>query len=203
MKKVLINTMSLMLVSILFLSSCAKDEIKREVKKAQDNDGNTYSVLIEEDGFLKLGEKDELVIKDDEGLTESISFPRTLTVEDEIHTKFYKIKLPSGWTDESGEIIKIRHEENSKFTEIIINERASSLKECKDEIESIMEPLEKESHETVKFSFATAEKLEFENSIIFYVFTYDERTYFIRVRTNEDKINYEEIIDTIQFRKGE
>ncbi len=201
MKKNLICVMAVLIA--LALSSCSTKQ-EETVKKATDNKGNCYSAYVDGDGFLEIDEKGSLVV-DENGKEASVDFPPLLTVGNEIHTKFFKLEIPGGWLDGSDELAKIKYDSGGISAELVINERSSSTKMCRDEIESIMSPMKNEL-KNVKLDFALATKLEYEGNVNFYIFSIDGRTYFIRTTLrgdSDEKINFEEIINTIQFRKGE
>ncbi len=193
----------LVFVLALTLTSCTKND-GETVKKVTDNNGIEYSAVVGSDGFLKLGERTGLVVREN-GETKTVDFPNTLTVDDEIHTKSFKLKVPKGWENISDTLVKIEYTHDTGSAEMMINLRSSSTKDCRDEIENIMSSMKNEI-ENVHFDFAISTKLVYERNINFYIFSVNGQTYFIRTRCDDglDKeINFEEIINTIQFRKGE
>lgn len=203
----------------LFLLLCAcgtQGEEKQPVAKiAADPSGKKYSVIVDTDGFLTLGEKDLLAVcvedengnpgknADGEFVTRAEEFPRTLVVEDEIHTKFFRMKIPDGWTNESGEIVKLA----CKGATFTVNERGNdTVEECKEEIKSLTSLLGEGKEEKPALTFEDSVKITYDDKIAIYIFEAEGRTYFVKVTAEEklsDEMNFEEIINTIKFRKGE
>ncbi len=218
MKKIRISSAIAVFLAALFLVSCEK-ETSFSVKEAIDYNGNKYSVLTDEDGFLSLAEKSGLavIVEDSKGkmsknsngefVTKSEDFPETLTVENEIHTKFFKIPIPDGWENKSREAVVLEYSDEEHSAEIMINERSTDTPdECIAEIEKLISSSNDMEKESVNLSFSTAVKLKYKQMFVFYVFSAEERTYFVRVTADEalfEKINFEDIINTIKFRKGE
>lgn len=215
------RTLAVFAVICLFLlmCSCGNSGSEREenIKEviAVDSEGRKYSALLGSDGFLLLGDKDFLgvCVEDENGnpgknakgeyVTRAEEFPDTLQVGEEIHTKFFRIEIPDGWTSESDELVKLKFETAT----ITVNERAGySVKECKEEIESLMSAIGEGEEEKVKLQFGDAVKLNYENRIAVYIFEAEGRTYFVKVKADEklfEEVDFEEIINTIKFRKGE
>ena len=203
----------------LFLTLCACDagneEIQPEAKIATDSSGNKYSVVVDVNGFLSLGDRDSLAVcttdengnpgknSDGEFVTRAEDFPDTLVVDNEIHTRFFRMPVPEGWTNISDEIVKL----SSGAASLTINDRGiTPVKECTEEIKNIMSAIGEGKEEKAELQFADAVKLTYENRISVYIFEAEGRTYFIRVTADEklfEEINFEEIINTIKFRKGE
>lgn len=211
--------LALCALCFLLLPMCACDaeneEVQPEAKIATDSEGKKYSVIVGSDGFLSLGEKTDLAVSvededgnpgknsDGEFVTRTEKFPSTLMVDNEIHTKFFKIPMPDGWTSTSDELVKL----NFKTANLTVNDRgSSSVKECTEEIKGIMSAIGEGKEEKVKLLFADAVKLTYENRISIYIFEAEGRTYFVKVTADEklfEEVNFEEIINTIKFRKGE
>ncbi len=206
-------------LGFLFLPLCACDaengEIQSEAKIATDSSGKEYSVIVGSDGFLTLGDRDALAVcttdengnpgknADGEFVTRVENFPDTLMVDGEVHTKFFRLAVPEGWTSTSDELVKL----NCGTASLTINDRGiTPVKECAEEIKNIMSAIGEGKEEKVKLQFADALKLTYENRTAVYVFEAEGRTYFIRVTADEklfEEINFEEVINTIKFRKGE
>ncbi len=199
------------------LCSCGADSGEKQpvARTASDSSGKKYSVIVDGDGFLTLGDKDFLAVcvEDEDGnpgknadgefVTRAEEFPRTLVVDDEIHTKFFRIKIPEGWTNKSGELVKLVHETAT----LTVNEREGySVKECEEEIKSLMSALGEGKEEKLKLSFSDGVKITYGDKIAVYIFEAEGRTYFVKVTADEklfSEMNFEEIINTIKFRKGE
>lgn len=215
----------LLLLSSLFLllNGCDTNEAETEsttaVKEAVDSEGNSYSSIIGEDGFLMLGDRNNLAITVDDGegkpglnskgeyVTKTAEFPKTVTVDGEIHTRFFKLKIPENWENTSENLVKIKLKKDSMTAEVTVNERPSqSLEECLTEVEQIVSGVGKVKTEDVKLSFAQAKKLSVANRLSVYVFNVENRTYFVKVSADEklfEEIDFEKIINTMKFRKGE
>lgn len=211
--------LAICVLGFLFLSLCACDagneEIQPQSKIAKDSSGKEYSVVLGADGFLSLGDMDNLAIcvtdengnpgknSDGEFVTRAEKFPDTLIVDNEIHTKFFKMPVPEGWTNISDGLVKL----SSGKAELTVNDRGiDSVKECTEEVKNIMSVIGEGKEEKVKLQFADAIKLTYEDRVSVYIFEAEGRTYFIRVSADEkmfEEINFEKIINTIRFRKGE
>ncbi len=208
---------------ILLLASCTENadvnEKSSEVKVLVGTDGESYHAIVGEDGFPVFDEKGKLSVALDDGeggygknangeyVTSKTESPNVLSSKDEIHTRFFRMKVPKGWENVSESLAEIKYTKNSKTAKITVNERSSlSVKECEAEVEEILSSLGKLEKEHVSLSFAEAEKISVEKRISVYVFSAEGRTYFIKVFSDEelfDEIDFEEIINTIKFRKGE
>ncbi len=212
-------------VCFLFLLMCScdngskKNEAVTAVKTVTDSEGKTYSSIVDADGFLMLGDKNGLAVTVDDGdgkpgknakgeyVTRVVDFPDTVIVGKEIHTKFLRVTVPDGWTSESDSFVKLKYIKDDLTAKLTVNERAdASVKECTAEIKSLMSAIGKPKEEKVKLQFADAIKLNYENRIVVYVFNAEDRTYFVKISADEklfEEIDFEEIINTIKFRKGE
>ncbi len=206
-------------LSALLLSfcGCGKGEEKETLtaKTVTDTEGNTYSALLDEEGFLVIGDKDGLVVcvadengkpgKNSEGeyVTKSVSFPRVLISDGELHTKFFRLAIPEGWTSKSDDIVKLV---KGKITLTINSKEDMSLREYVNEIKNIMWAIGKADEEEAALSFGNAVKLSYENRVVIYVFRAENRIYSVKITADEkafEEENFEEIINTIKFRKGE
>ena len=209
----------------LFLNLCScslsgeKNEQEPVAKTATGSDGKTYSVVVDGDGFLALGDKDFLAVcvEDENGnpgknskgeyVTRAVPFPETLTVGKEIHTKFFRMALPDGWTSVSDDLVKLTLKKGDMTASLTVNDRTgSSVKECKEEVKKLMSGVGEGTEEKVKLAFAEAVKLNYENKIAVYIFEKEDRVYFVKIYADEklfEEVNFEEIINTIKFRKGE
>lgn len=223
MIKKLIPLVMTLCTLIPVLCSCGNsdsDTAKSEtVKIVRDSEGNTFSAIAGGDGFLLLGDRGGLAVTVDDGtgkpgknakgeyVTSVVDFPRTVTAGDEIHTAFMRITVPEKWTSVSDSLIKLRYEKDNLSATLTINERSGlTVKECQAEIEELMSGICEVEKEKVTLSFADAVKLNCENKIVIYIFSAEGRTYFVKIDADEklfEEINFEEIINTIKFRKGE
>ncbi len=214
-----------LVIFLLILTMCSCDnshgkaEEITEVKVAEDSEGNSFSVIADGDGFFKLGDKSNLVITVDDGkgkpgknadgefVTRVVDFPGTLRAGNEIYTKFLRITLPENWKNESDSIVKLSCKKDGKKVTLTINERSGmSVKECQAEIEDMLTILGDIEQEKVSLDFAEAVKLTCQNKIAVYIFNAEGRTYYVKINADEklfEEINFEEIINTIKFRKGE
>ena len=208
---------------VFSMCSCSDNqkEIERTtaVRKVKDSQGKVFSSIVGDDGFLLLGERDELAITVDDGkgnpgknakgeyVTRTETFPGVVTVGKEVQTKFVRMTIPDNWTSESDGIIKLRYEKNGLSAKLTVNERASmTVKECQAEIENLMSGIAEVRKEKTEFVFAEAIKLDYENRICVYIFNAEGRTYFVKIDADEKtfkEVNFEEIINTMKFRKGE
>ncbi len=208
---------------LLTLCSCAKKPVQSPaaavIKTVTDTRGKTYKALVDENGFLMCDSQGNMIITAEDGnknpvkneqgeyVTKKVTFPQILSVENEIHTEFFKVAIPDNWQNKSGDLVKLVYTENGKTAEITINERASmSSINCVKEIEDMLSELGEVKKDNVDFSFATATRLQLENKITVYVFTAEGRTYFVKFTADKElfeKINFQEIVNTIKFRKGE
>lgn len=204
---------------ILLLCSCAKkpEVIQSDmvVRTATDTMGKTYNALVDENGFLMRDKQGNMIItakdgkKNEQGeyVTEKVTFPYILTVENEIHTEFFKVAIPENWQNKSRDLVKLTYTENGATAEITINERADMpFVDCVKEIEEMLSALGEVKKENVDFDFATATRIQLENKITVYVFSAEGRTYFVKITADTqlfEKINFQEIVNTIKFRKGE
>lgn len=206
-------------LGFLLLTLCAcnteKEEIQPEAKVATDSSGKEYSVIIGSDGFLFLGDRDNLAVcttdengnpgknADGEFVTRAETFPAMLMVDGEIHTKFFRLSVPEGWTSTGDELIKLK----SGTATLSINDKGiTPVKKCTEEVKNILSVIGKCTEEKVKLQFADAVKLTCENRTAVYIFEAEGRTYSVRATADEkmfEETNFEEIINTIKFRKGE
>lgn len=224
-KSILMMTAVFVLLS--FMCSCNKTGTETEettaLKTAEDSKGKTYSAIMGSDGFLLLGDRSQLAITVDDGkgkpgknaegefVTKAEDFPRTLVVDNEIHTMFMKMPIPENWKNESDELIEFTYDDGENEASIIVNERFSlSEEECRNEIKDIMSIFSEPREENAELSFGYAVRITFEDENIpkrvFYVFNVEGRTYFARIIADEilfETINFEEIVNTMKFRKGE
>ena len=216
MKKLIL---AVCMLSFLFLPLCACDtengEIQPEAKVATDSSGKEYSVIVDSEGFLSLGDRDGLAVcttdengnpgknADGEFVTRVEKFPSVLMVDGEIHTKFFRLTVPEGWTSTSDELVRL----NSGTATLTVNDRGNtSVKECTEEIKNIMSAIGECKEDKAELQFADAVKLTYENRIAIYIFEAEGRTYFVRATADEklfEEMDFEEIINTIKFRKGE
>lgn len=223
MVKKLIPLLLALCFLLLMMCSCSDSADEAEevasVETVKDSEGNTFSSLVGADGFLLLGDEDGLAVTVDDGdgkpgknakgefVTRVVDFPDTVQVGKEIHTKFLKLPVPENWTSESDSLIKLRYKKDGLAASLTVNERSGmSVKECQAEIENLMSGIGEAEKEKVMFSFAESVKLNYENRIVIYIFNAEGRTYFVKINADEklfEEINFEEIINTIKFRKGE
>ena len=210
-------------MGIITLCSCTNQKEENEtttaVKEAKDSTGKVFSAIVGGDGFLLLGDRDELAITVDDGkgnpgknskgeyVTRTEDFSGVLTVGQEVQTKFVRMPLPEKWINESDEIIKLRYEKDGRKVKFVLNERYGlSVEECQAEIESVMAGVTENKAATVNLSFADGIKLDYEGKLIVYIFNAEGKTYFAKINGDEEllkEINFEEIINTMKFRKGE
>lgn len=223
MKKIYALILPILCFQILLLASCTENvnanQNTSEVKVLVGTNGESYPAVVGEDGFLVFDEKGKLSVALDNGeggygknakgeyVTAKADTPNVLSSEDEIYTEFFRMKIPKGWENTSEGLAEIKYTNNSKTAKITVNERTSlTVKECESEVEEILSPLGKLKKQHVSLSFAETEKISVESRISVYVFSAERRTYFIKVFSDEelfDKIDFEEIINTIEFKKGE
>lgn len=223
MKKFYALILPILCFQILLLASCTENAPANrntsEVKVLVGTDGESYPAVVGEDGFPVFDEKGKLSVALDDGeggygknakgeyVTDTADTPNVLSSEDEIYTEFFRMKIPKGWKNVSESLAEIKYTKNSKTAKITVNERASlTVKECEAEVEEILSSLGELEKEHISLSFAEAEKISVENRMSVYVFGVEGRTYFIKVFSDEelfDKIDFEEIINTVEFKKGE
>lgn len=205
------------------MCSCTNGQSEKEtttaVKNVKDSTGKVFSSIVGGDGFLLLGDRDELAVTVDDGkgkpgknakgeyVTKVEPFSGVLTVGKEVQTKFVRMPLPEKWTNESDDLIKLRYEKDGLSVKFTVNERSGlSVKECQAEIESLMSGIAECKKEKSEFSFAEAVKLDYESKVLVYIFNIEGRTYFVKVNGDEKLLketDFEEIINTMKFRKGE
>lgn len=174
------------------------------VKTVTDTKGNSYEMQFDQDGFPVIDDKGNALSEDG---AEKVPFPGIVVSGNEITTRFFRFELPEKWENSSGELVKAVYKEGSLSAEITVNERFSmTATECVKEIENIAADFGTVKKEMVDFDFATATKLVYENGVQIYVFSVENRTFFVKVVADNEmyeKINFEEIVNTIKFRKGE
>lgn len=227
MIKKLISMITALVLLLSLMCSCNKTGGETEettaLKTVKDSTGKSYSVIVDSDGFLMLGERSQLAITVDDGkgkpgknadgefVTQAEEFPHTLVVDNEIHTRFMKMPIPENWKNESDELIKFTYNDGANEASIIVNERFSMTEEeCRNEIKDIMGIISEPREENVELAFGYAVKIIFRDENmpkrVFYVFNVEGRTYFARIIADEslfETIDFEEIINTMKFRKGE
>lgn len=223
MFKKFILCLTVLCFGLIALCSCANGQAEKEtttaVKSVKDSNGKVFSSIVGTDGFLLLGDRDELAITVDDGkgkpgknakgeyVTQVEPFPGVLTVGKEVQTKFVRMPLPEKWINISDELIKLSYEKDDIGLEFVVNERSGmSAKECQAEIENLMSGILEGKKEKVQLDFAEAVKLDYESKILIYIFNAEGRTYFVKINGDEKllkEINFEEIINTMKFRKGE
>lgn len=227
MFKKLILPVAVICFLLSFMCSCNKTGAETEettaLKTAEGSDGKTYSAIVGSDGFLLLGDRNELAITVDDGkgkpgknaegefVTRIEEFPYTLVVGNEVHTKFMKVPIPENWKNKSDELIEFVYDEGGSEATFVVNQRYDmTVEECKKEIKDIMSILMEGTEEKVQLAFGDAVKISYESEglpkRVFYVFNAEGRTYFARISADEnlfETINFEEIINTMKFRKGE
>ncbi len=221
-KKFILCLVSLSL-ALVTLCSCTNTKSETEattvVKTVKDSTGKVFSSIVGSDGFLLLGEGNELAITVDDGngnpgknadgeyVTRVETFSGVLTVDKEVQTKFVRFPLPEKWKNVSDEIIKLNYEKDGLSVKLVVNERYDmSAEDCQEQIENLMAGIAECKKEKVGFDFAEAVKLDYESKIYIYVFSAEGRTYFVKISGDEKllkEINFEEIINTMKFRKGE
>ncbi len=221
-KKITLYLLSLFLI-VVTLCSCSNRKPETEattvVKTVKDSTGKEFSSIVGSDGFLLFGEGNELAITVDDGngkpgknaegeyVTRTEPFSGVLTVDKEVQTKFIRMPLPEKWINISDELIKLSYEKDGFGAKLVVNERSGmSVKECQVEIENLMSGILECKKEKVNFDFAEAVKLDYESKILIYIFNAEGRTYFVKIDGDEKllkEINFEEIINTMKFRKGE
>lgn len=217
MAKKFIAAHAVLIFLLLLLCACGAEGGEKQplAKTAVDSSGKKYSVIVDTDGFLTLGEKDLLAVcvedengnpgknADGEFVTRAEEFPRTLVADGEIHTKFFRIKIPEGWTNKSDEIVRLVSDEAT----LTVNERDGyTVKECKKEIKSLLSVLGEGKEEKTALPFSDSVKITYDDKLAVYIFEAEGRVYFVKVAAEEklsDAKEYEEIINTIKFRKGE
>ena len=206
-------------LSVLLLSVCGCSETVQEnsltALTLTDTEGNTYTALVDSDGFLVTGDKDRLAVcvADEEGnpgknskgefVTKAVSFPRVLTAENEIYTKHFRMPLPDGWTNKSDELVKLV---KGKATLTVNSKDSGTVRDYTNEIKNIMWSIGKADEETVQLSAGEAIKLSYENRVVIYIFKAEKRVYSVKITADEktfEEENLEEIINTMKFRKGE
>lgn len=209
------------------MCSCNKtgagSEETTALKIAEDSKGKKYSAIVDSDGFLLLGDRSQLAITVDDGkgkpgknadgefVTRVEDFPYTLVAGNEIHTKFMRMPIPEKWKNKSDELIEFVYDNDGAEASFIVNERYSlTVEECKAEIEKIMSILVEGTEENVQLAFGDAVKISYEREglpkTVFYIFNVEGRTYFVRISADQnlfETINFEEIVNTMKFRKGE
>ncbi len=227
MVKKLILPMAVICFLLSLMCSCNKTGAESEettaLKTVEDSNGKKFSAIVDSDGFLLLGDRSQLAITVDDGkgkpgknadgefVTRTEEFPYTLVVENEIHTKFMRIPIPENWTNKSDELIEFVYNDGDREASITVNERyGMTVKECQKEIKDTMNILGKGTEENVKLVFGDAVKISYEyeglTKTVFYIFNVEERTYFVRISADGnlfETINFEEIVNTMKFRKGE
>ncbi len=200
-------------------STQTEAEITAQVKQASDVKGNKYSVVLGDDGFLSLGKGQTLAIavNDENGkpgknfkgeyVTNTVKFPGILTVDDELHTKFYRMKVPENWKNKSEDLFKIEFVKGDAKAEITVNERFSmTVDECLKEVEDLTSLIGETQKSDVSFDFGQSKKIEVEKRLILYVFSVEGKTYYVKCMADEslfEEIDFETIVNTIKFRKGE
>lgn len=200
------------LCCMFLMCSCSRTEdstlSEMSFKTLSDANGNSYCVQVDQDGFPAIDSNGSLVVshnKKDE--TEKIPFPGIIWSENEIYTRFFRLEIPEKWENKSSEVVRIFYEKNSLTAEMTINERFSlSSIECVKEIENTASIFGTPEKEVVDFDFASATKLSYDNGMQIYVFSVEGRTFFVKIVADNgmhEKINFEEIVNTINFRKGE
>ena len=213
------NIMCVLLVCCVIFTMCScgktmpQDNTENAVKTVTDSEGNSYTVLTDENGFPVIDEDGRIAItsgsknETEEYATEKIDYPGILSSEDEIFTRFFNLAIPDKWQNKSDELVRIVYEDGEVSAEMTVNERPSlSMVECVAEIEELTSALDKPEKTVVDLDFATATKLVFMKKMLIYVFSVEERTYFVKFTSDSiltEKINYEEIVNMIKFRKGE
>lgn len=227
MFKKLILPIAVICFLLSLMCSCNKTGAEAEettaLKTAEDSKGKTYSAIIGSDGFLILSERSQLAITVDDGkgkpgknadgelVTRAEQFPYTLVVENEIHTKFMRMPIPENWKNESDELVEFVYDKEGTEATFIVNERfGMTIEECKNDIKNLMSILMKGTEENVTLAFGDAVKISYEREglpkTVFYIFNAEGRTYFARIIADEslfETINFEEIVNTMKFRKGE
>lgn len=221
-KKVISFPLLFVFIFLIFCgcgSSQPEAEISAVVKQASDAEGNKYSVVMGSDGFLLLGKGQSLAITvdDEDGnpgknlkgeyVTKAVDFPDTLTVDGEIHTRFYKLKIPDKWKNKSEGLLKIEYVKGKERAEITVNERFSmTVDECLKEVEGLTSFIGEAEKSKVSLDFAQSTKLVVGKRLALYVFNAEGRTYYVKCMADEslfEEIDFETIVNTIKFRKGE
>lgn len=227
MLKKLILTMTAVCLLLSLMCSCNKTGAESEettaLKTAEDSEGKIYSAIVDSDGFLLLGDRNQLAITVDDGkgkpgknaegefVTGTEEFPNTLVVGNEVHTKFMKMPIPENWKNISNELIEFNYEDGNNKANFFVNERhRMTVAECQEEIETMGKFFGEGTEEKIKLVFGDAVKIRYEYEMMpileYYIFNVEGRTYFVGIEADEnlfETINFEEIINTIKFRKGE
>ena len=227
MFKKLILMLTALFLLLSLLCSCNKTGVETEettaLKTVKDGTGKSYSAIVGSDGFLLLGDRSQLAITVDDGkgkpgknadgefVTQAEEFPNTLVVDNEIQTKFMRIPIPENWKNESDELIKFTYNDGENEASFVVNERFSlTEEECRNEIKNIMSVFSEPREENAELSFGYAVRMIFRDENmpkrVFYVFNAEGRTYFVRIVADEslfETIDFEEILNTMKFRKGE
>ncbi len=206
--------MSVLLLSVCGCKNTATEE-KLTTRTVTDTEGNTYVALADADGFLVLGDKDGLSVcvsdengnpgknSDGEFITKSVTFPRVLISDGEIFTKFFRMPIPDGWKNKSDDLVKLAKGKNT----LTVNSKDDiTVRDYTNEIKNIMWAIGKAEEEKVSLSFGDAVKLNYENRVVIYIFEAEGRAYSVKISADEktfEEVNFEEIINTIKFRKGE
>lgn len=217
MVKKFILIFSVLCVLLSSFCGCGKAVEEKVLTAAtlNDTEGNTYSVLLDEEGFPVTGDKDGLAVSvtDENGnpgknssgeyVTKSVSFPYVLMSEKELYTRYFRVAIPEGWTSRSDDIVKLT---KGEITLTVNSKEDMSLREYVNEIKNIMWAIGKADEEEAVLSVGNAIKLSYENRVVIYVFRAENRVYSVKITADKEafeKENFEEIINTIKFRKGE
>lgn len=209
-KKVL--AVLLILTTVIALSSCGNNYIE-----VSDNDGKKITVMKDKDGFAKTDDKGQLIIyktnekgkieKDEnkEDVTQIIKFPKYISSEDEVECESFSIKIPEGWTLQTGQMIKLYKDETK--SEISFTLRTTdTVEDC---IAQIKELYDEQSwkpnwkEEDIDFGFAKGKMISSSKLIenyekSYYVFTVNGNTYLINTSLNTVAAKSEDFVSIIK-----
>lgn len=205
----------LVLTSVILLASCGT-----KYESVTDNNGNTFSIKRDSNGFAQTDEKGNLIVyetdkngkikqtDDGKDSSETIDFPNYIKSESVVECESFYIEIPDGWQVQTGHTIKLFNEENQ--AEIAFTLRTTdTTDECLAQIKDLFSGWDadwKESEQ--KFSFGQAKVISstklidhYEKS--YYVFAVKGNSYAISTSFNTklaDSVDFNSIIGDIKFK---